>query len=122
MAGTESMGGIIFFSAYDVISASFSPGQGMLPVPIPKIMRESGDIMGTLSVAIFGALGFQMTLMKLDVGTAISAILLAISLGFKVFSIGGGYRGRTDDLLNAIQALYQTELIPRKSGPVENGW
>ena len=27
--------------------------------------------------------------------------------------IGGGYRGRTDDLLNAIQALYQTELIPQ---------
>ena len=63
-----------------------------------------------------------MTLMKLHAATAISAILLAFSLGFKTFSSGGGYRGRTDDLLNAIQALYQTELIPRKSGPVENGW
>ncbi len=29
--------------------------------------------------------------------------------------IGGGYRDRTDDLLNAIQALYQTELIPQTS-------
>ena len=32
----------------------------------------------------------------------------------QVFSDGGGYRGRTDDLLNAIQALYQTELIPHQ--------
>ena len=63
-----------------------------------------------------------MTLMKFDDGAAISALLLAFSLGFKAFSSGGGYRGRTDDLLNAIQALYQTELIPRKTGPIENGW
>ena len=63
--------------------------------------------------------GLQMTLMHFEGEAAISAILLAFSLGFKAFSSGGGYRGRTDDLLNAIQALYQTELIPHDRAPIE---
>ena len=45
-----------------------------------------------------------MTLVQFDVRTAISSLLKAFSLGFKAFSSGGGYRGRTDDLLNAINA------------------
>ena len=41
---------------------------------------------------------------------------LTFIIGLSRSTFRGGYRGRTDDLLRARQALWPTELIPLKEG------
>ncbi len=85
---------------------------------VETLWKHYGNIIGGYFWALMDTYKNSARIAK----TPDKCVFIGVLLGFPLILSGGGYGSRTHDLLNAIQALYQTELIPHRiKEPVQIG-